>query len=155
ELATENDSIAETIAKLNLFTWVEFKLGNYKNAHNHNNDVLKMTEGENITALINQAHLLLRKGEEIRSEDCLNKAENLRQSRQGEELMVDVEAELAYSLSRLGGDDNIISAIDMYTTVVTKKPKMYPWKFGLGLLHRRATHINVTMKNPTKMPVIE
>ncbi|CAL1526923.1 unnamed protein product, partial [Lymnaea stagnalis] len=153
ELETDVDSEEEKIEKLNFCTWIEFKLGNYDAAKKHNQAVLKMTWGDNITALVNQAHLFLWEGDEGRAEECVDKAEKLMKSCDGEQLMIASEAELAYSLSRLGGGDYLRRAFEIYSTVVQKRPEKYVWKFGLGLLLRRATHVNVTIYMNSKVSI--
>ncbi|CAL1526920.1 unnamed protein product [Lymnaea stagnalis] len=155
ELFADDDSAEEVVEKLNLFTWVEFHLGNAELAGTRSRKVLEMTGGQNVTAVVNQAHVSLSEGDGARAEQCLERAEELRRSCEGEKLMTAVEAELAYSLSRLGGLDNLTRAIEMYTDVVKKEPEIYAWKFGLGLLHRRATHTNVTVNMGSRLSVTE
>ncbi|CAL1526931.1 unnamed protein product, partial [Lymnaea stagnalis] len=143
ELHVDDDSHEEMIEKLNFYTWIDFKLGKYLMANEHNQKVFDLTAGKNITCLVNRAHILRREGGCMESEQCLAEAEKLRRESDGEKLMTEVDAELAYSLSRLGGAENLNRAIELCTDVVKKQPECYAWKFGLGLLQRRATNRNV------------
>ncbi|CAL1526934.1 unnamed protein product, partial [Lymnaea stagnalis] len=143
ELDVDDDSLEEIIEKLNFYTWIEFNLDDSAMAHQHNQSVFDLTAGKNITCLVNRAHISRKKGDEVRAEQCLAQAEKLRIGSDGEKLMTEVDAELAYSLSRLSGAEYLNRAIELYTEVVAKQPHCYAWKFGLGLLHRRATHRNV------------
>ncbi|CAL1526933.1 unnamed protein product [Lymnaea stagnalis] len=158
ELSEDNDSPEEIIAKLNFYTWVEFKLGNFPMANQYNQKVfsyLKARERPNITCLVNQAHILHRLGDDVQAEQCLAKAGELRSGCGGEKLMTEVDAELAYSLSRLIGAENLNRAIELYTEVVAKQPECYAWILRLGLLHRRATHRNVFSFLASNKSVIE
>ncbi|CAL1526926.1 unnamed protein product, partial [Lymnaea stagnalis] len=143
ELDVDDDCFEEVIAKVNFYTWIEFKLSHFEKARDHNERALKLSSWSNITSLVNHAFITRRDGDETGAEKSLDKAEKLRKGRGGDRLMTDVEAELAYSYSRLNGPENLSRAIEIYARVVERQPEIYAWKYRFGLAHRRATHGNM------------
>ncbi|CAL1547077.1 unnamed protein product, partial [Lymnaea stagnalis] len=155
ELKVDDDCKEEIIAKLNLYAWVEFKLGKIEEAKELNEEALKQTDRENITSVLSQAYILWKDGYDIKAQNCLDEAEGLKKGIEGEKLLTEAKAELAYSYSRLGGTENLSRAIEIYTDVVESQPERYAWKYRLGLAHRRATHGNISTVLPSKIPVVE
>ncbi|CAL1532232.1 unnamed protein product, partial [Lymnaea stagnalis] len=139
-MTIDNECQEEIIANLNLSTWIEFKLRKYNEAKENNHKAIEKTAHRNVAALVGRFYILLRGCDFAGAEDQLKKLKELQSSTDGETLMNEARAELAYSYFTLGRAVNISLSIEMYTQVIYKQPEKYVWKYRLGLAHRRATH---------------
>ncbi|CAL1547073.1 unnamed protein product [Lymnaea stagnalis] len=113
---------------LNFYTWIQFKLENDKKAKETNDEALTRTYWKNITSIVSRAYILWTDGDDIEAKHCLAKVEVLKKSSEGDKLMTEVEAEMVYAYSRLGGAENLTHAIELYTKVLLMQPDKYFWK---------------------------
>ncbi|CAL1536668.1 unnamed protein product [Lymnaea stagnalis] len=143
ELDMDNDYQTELVQKLNVYTWVEFKLDNKEKAKALNNRVLELDQN-NVTALGNLAYMSWMNGEEDLAKDYLRKLQALHMHKDAKSMMAVGKAQMGYAYSRLGGVENIENAIEIYTEVLEEKPDFVNGKLCLGLLLRRITHNNLS-----------
>ncbi|CAL1532233.1 unnamed protein product, partial [Lymnaea stagnalis] len=125
----------------NLLTWVEHLLEPLENrAKEINDDVLTATENANIPSLANRVFLLCAEGNDIDAEEYLNTLEAMNKRPAFKDMMTEAKAEQAYYYSRMGAFD---MSVKLFREVVTEKPLNLLWKYGLGLMYRRMTNVNV------------
>ncbi|CAL1526927.1 unnamed protein product, partial [Lymnaea stagnalis] len=132
----------EVIQKLNFYTWIEYRLDEEQNAEALNDEVLGLTNWDDMAALGNRVYIMWRKGNEDHADECLEKLRRMRRGKNGDWQVDQAQAQLAYCYERLGGVKDLLQAEDMYTVLVKKHPQEYYWKYLLGLSCRRITHTN-------------
>ncbi|XP_059173541.1 uncharacterized protein LOC131954058 [Physella acuta] len=155
ELEYDDDCLDELVSKYLFLTWVEFELGNFDKSEELSNRALELTKGNSLTALVHSAYVMMRNGDEIQAEECLDNMHGVKTQDKSGLVVTTAQAELAYSLSRLGGPNNLVRAIEIYTEVTDKFPDQMSWKYRLGLAHRRATVPSLFYILPTRFTIEE
>ncbi|CAL1526932.1 unnamed protein product [Lymnaea stagnalis] len=138
EIQHPGDDTVNDIRNRNLLTWIEYKLGDLRSAVQQNEDVIRMTNSNDMVSLGNRVFLLKEKGENYDSAFQSLKALTLRPD--AGKLMGTAKADQAYSYARIGGPKNQQYAIDLYVEALQIEPDNFHWKFGLGLALRRSIH---------------
>lgn len=153
ELHIGNDAEEELIRKKNLLTLVLFRLGDRNKALEVNDEVVKLTKWANMASVGNRCYIMVSIGDELEAKRCLKRLKDMRNRKYFDDLITAALAEQAYCYSRLGGTENLRLAISLFTLVVTKRPDNFLWKFGLGLVYRRATHTNIYCSSTDRLDV--
>ncbi|KAH9523648.1 hypothetical protein Btru_040583 [Bulinus truncatus] len=138
-----NNSTFE-IRKVNFLMWVYNQLKKYKKAV----DVIERYKDKfqnNITSLANMAIVLWNSGYELKADDCLNKLKQLKSSPIFPSLLLEAQAESAFSYKKMGGILNLSRAVELYTEVVEAKPEDMTLRLELGITYRRTTHPRISM----------
>ncbi|XP_059173542.1 uncharacterized protein LOC131954059 [Physella acuta] len=153
DIDCDDDCMEELVSKYFFLTWVEFELGNFDESEELSNRALVLTKGNSLTALVHSAYVMMRNGDEIQAEKCLDKMDQMKNSDNWQSLISGADSELAYCLSRLGGPNNMKRTLEILTNLTDEFPDKVLWKYRLGLCHRRATRgrIFYTMKSQLTM----
>ncbi|BFZ17937.1 hypothetical protein BsWGS_20976 [Bradybaena similaris] len=154
ELDINDGGDDERIIKLNILTWVRFRLEKHEEALQLSNDIVDLTKRRNVASLGNRVFVTLETGDEVEAMKCLKDLEKLKSENDFHILYTDAQAEQAYYYSRIGGPSNLHRAIDIFSTL-PETPINYARKFGLGLVYRRATRANIFCSSLERLDVEE
>ncbi|CAL1526929.1 unnamed protein product [Lymnaea stagnalis] len=138
EIRQRNDDTVNDIRNRNLLTWIEYKLRDLRSAAQQNEDVIQMTNSNDMVSLGNRVFLLKEKGENYDS--AFQSLEALTRRPDAGKLTGTAKADQAYSYARIGGPKNQQFAIGLYIEALQIEPDNFHWKFGLGLALRRSIH---------------
>lgn len=139
----KDDYECEVIRKNNLLAWIWFHLEKKDESERLCNDVVDRTKSRNVASLGNMSFIYWYAGKEIEALKCIKTLQELKKQKDFRELQTEAKAEQAYYYSRLGGPDNVLLAIKLFSEAVAEIPDNCLWRFGLGLLCRRATNTNI------------
>ena len=140
ELNVGYDTVEETVRTQNLLGCLLWVMDSEKK-----NEAVEMINKSleidpfNIISLANKANIMRCRLQFSISESLLAQLEDLATLNTFDDLLINSEAEIAYSFSRFG-PIFIRSAIDFYERVVATRPRKCLWKFGLALAYKRYAH---------------
>ncbi|KAK6990718.1 hypothetical protein BgiMline_014038 [Biomphalaria glabrata] len=130
-----NTDTEENIFTLNFLTWLEYKLNNFFAAKTRTDEVLRLTNSTNLTALIGKVKILYK----LRENDDLEATKKtLLSERLAEDAKIDSRAQLAYCYCRLGGADFLKRSIGIFEDLLKKQPSNDYWNLSLGIAHFNA-----------------
>ncbi|KAK0070003.1 hypothetical protein Bpfe_001180 [Biomphalaria pfeifferi] len=127
----------ETVWLLDLLTWVHFKLMNYDEALQFNNESL--TKNLSLVCIGNRIHVLKKLGRDIETDQYM---QFLTTPSENDTALA--KAQQAYCCLRLGGTKNLQKAINNFEDIIKKLHGSYRFLslFYLGLSYRRLVHPN-------------
>ncbi|KAH9523650.1 hypothetical protein Btru_040587 [Bulinus truncatus] len=141
------DNVEEKIHKLNFMTWVEYRLRDFSEAKNRNDDVMLLTKNNNATALTGRALLAFEMGETDEVDKCLDSLDKLMSGDQAKLASARSRAQIAYCLCRVNTPDSLRRGIKIYKEVIEEYPDNYNWMLGLALAYRRSLQTCSPYKN--------
>ncbi|KAK6990711.1 hypothetical protein BgiMline_014031 [Biomphalaria glabrata] len=133
---TSRNQSEDNLRVLNLLTYIYFQIcpQSYA-AANCNYWAFRLSKGTicYVTSVIYRLQLMTMQGKIDKVEECQEILTTMRTSESYRRKLSEAKAELAYTLSRLRGLNNIRRAIHLYQEVVEFDMSNFVWRFGLGL----------------------
>ncbi|KAK0070002.1 hypothetical protein Bpfe_001179 [Biomphalaria pfeifferi] len=133
-----NTDTEEKIFKLNFLSWLEYKLNNFSAAKTRTDEVLRLTNSTNLTALIGKVKILYKLKGNDNLEATKKTLKELLSERLAEDAKIDSRAQLAYCYCRLGGAAFLKRSISIFEDLLKRQPINDYWNLSLGIAHYTA-----------------